>query len=699
MSAWIGMAIVELRVHGVSGTPPELVLDDPHPVRVAGDDAAGFWRHASDAGHRFTEEAYEWGGLTSGSPMRAAWVLLAPFAFANAAFATPPRPTRVTGLLMRLFGISLTATLVGAVYIAAVDLLAWQCGNNDACVDRHGYTKFLGWSWLEAPGHRLAVSLIAPVVVICVLWQLARSTWQAAEDFKAKPRTPAEAPVGNPAAEPAPNPTPRGPSTPLDDPEFWDGRERGEFLRHLHVAVSIATVATLLAYVLVRTTKGGDVVCGVSAAVLGASVLLALPEVQPRVSKWRNRSAAAALVAAWSVLVVVAVSTWTDGPNAPAANSPTPLPGVDRVVTYLFVGQLVVVFLVLVTMRWPAAALSLIALALGAAFSAGVIVQAADFLDPGADAIVLPNGVVWAARASVLLIGGIVLVLLSLGALTLFGRLRAVVHRVRAHQPPRAPTDAERIARAKRLARITDQVPRYTRRAMYLVVPVVLGGAVIVVGHDQGWFDWPRTENSQAWDRLTLVGSRMTALFAIAFVLLARRSYRSRSVRRQVGIAWDIATFWPRRAHPLAPPCYAERAVPELAARIDTLACPVILSAHSQGSVIAAAALLRGGGREPDVVLLTYGSPLHRFYAKYFPTYFDASTTAALAGRLDGRWINLFRDTDPIGGSVAASTVDWNVPPVVVAGKVRAHSDYPLEPFYQDALTQAEYWLSDQLFA
>ena len=34
--------------------------------------------------------------------------------------------------------------------------------------------------------------------------------------------------------------------------------------------------------------------------------------------------------------------------------------------------------------------------------------------------------------------------------------------------------------------------------------------------------------------------------------------------RRLICIAWDIGTFWPRSYHPLAPPCYTERAIPEL---------------------------------------------------------------------------------------------------------------------------------------
>jgi pimeloyl-ACP methyl ester carboxylesterase len=173
---------------------------------------------------------------------------------------------------------------------------------------------------------------------------------------------------------------------------------------------------------------------------------------------------------------------------------------------------------------------------------------------------------------------------------------------------------------------------------------------------------------------------------------------------------WDIATFWPRHAHPLAPPCYAERAVPELGSRIAELTngdpastdprvrtSPVIVSAHSQGSAIAVAALLRQGQAVDRVALITYGSPLDRLYRRYFPAFFPLNTTAVLADRLDHRWINLYRVTDPIGGPVeAAGECDWEVP---LHHPLEGHGGYMREPYYRDALTTAQQWLSGRLSA
>jgi hypothetical protein len=670
--------VIELRVHGVSGTPPEAILDDPHPKRVDGDEASGFYRPGADDGDRFTEEAYAWGGLTSGSPMRALWVLLAPFALVNAAAAMHRRSARLASALMRLFALSLTVTLVGASYIVSADLLAWQCGSDNACIERHAYTRFLAWEIFDSPGRRLAASLLLPVAVISVLWALARSTWQRAEAFV-----------------PEMTVMPLVKETPFDDPELWDGRARGRLLRHLHVAVAVASVAALLSYALVRTAGTAQFAFAQAVAVLVGVAVLSLEDVPPHVDRIRVVMSWVALALAWLSLLGAAWAAWRE---PEFTSQPAQLPGVDRSVTYLFAGQVLAVALLLVVSRWPAASMSLVALALGAAFSAGVVVQGADFLgDPDTRALVLPEGIAWASRGTAVILG------LGVVALLLFGLSVAWDH-LRHPEPP------DPIARRTRAAKRTDDIPRFTAMVMAVLAPIIVGGIAIVIAIDLGWADELRADTSgAAWRGLTVVGSRSIALFAIGLMLLARASYRNRAMRRRVGIVWDVATFWPRHAHPLAPPCYAERAVPELGQRIAYLtagdprvddpvfkAKSVIVSAHSQGSVIAAAALLRQGQAVSRVALVTYGSPLDRLYGRYFPAYFNPDTMDALARRLDQRWVNLWRVTDPIGGPVRASAHDWEVP---LGTPLEGHSNYPRESWYRDALTQSEFALTGRLYA
>ena len=47
-----------------------------------------------------------------------------------------------------------------------------------------------------------------------------------------------------------------------------------------------------------------------------------------------------------------------------------------------------------------------------------------------------------------------------------------------------------------------------------------------------------------------------------------RKGWRGLDSRRHIGVVWDVGTFWPRAYHPLAPPSYTERAVPELQRRL-----------------------------------------------------------------------------------------------------------------------------------
>lgn len=152
------------------------------------------------------------------------------------------------------------------------------------------------------------------------------------------------------------------------------------------------------------------------------------------------------------------------------------------------------------------------------------------------------------------------------------------------------------------------------------------------------------------------LGSWLIGLGFILFVTWGRRAYKDASARRTIGVLWDVGTFWPRAAHPFAPPCYAERAVPDLTWRMATWTRAtggrLVISGHSQGSVLAAAASWQ---LEPSarrrVALLTYGSPLERLYGRWFPAHFGPDALASLHEEVDC-WRNLYRRTDPIGGPV-----------------------------------------------
>src|SRR5262249_3116673 len=168
------------------------------------------------------------------------------------------------------------------------------------------------------------------------------------------------------------------------------------------------------------------------------------------------------------------------------------------------------------------------------------------------------------------------------------------------------------------------------------------------------------------------IGTYLISLCALLLVLLGIQTYRNERVRRTVGVIWDLATFWPRAAHPLAPPCYAERVVPELTNRANWLAAEeggVILSGHSQGSILVAATVLQlPASARQRAALLTYGSPLRRIYAKAFPAYIDDDVITQVGRAVadangDPRWRNLWRHTDPIGGEVGIGDMRLTDPP------------------------------------
>ena len=659
------MSVNELRIHGVGGSPGERLLGLSHPDRaVVVGEGYGTVFLARRADRRV--EGYDWGGLTSGSPWQPLWVLLLPFTLVNVAGwthppfdAISPRRLRLLRVLIHLSAGLLTATWVCWLAIIAVDHLGYQwLGGAD------GWLAGLAERGVASP--RVVGASIGAAAVVLALWGLGRIARTSRHRFEGT----------HPARDGAP-PRRWGPDEDLTSRTFFGHEASVDDALSWHVGVMVATGLVLL---WVTTVRFGEdrLLLGHVFVVLGAAQLAAV---------------AAMLAVGWSARSGSAAGGGSaGGRHGGGRHGGGPSTGGDTEVAGAAAAEL--------GNRprgLPAAAVTL-AIALTNGVFSGLALLAANLHGdhrPWGPELALMDGFV----VTLILWAGLVL-----GWVVRHHRGGSAEDVPARSSDPAAELDGLDEPQRRRVAGLRgvaaaghDAARPLTWFAWLFLASAAALGALRV--EPDGLTVWTWLPAPQVAGPLLSAAAWLLPLLVIGTVALVWRAARIDALRRGVGILWDVLTFWPRRYHPLAVRPYTERAVPEFRARVDhhlDVGDGLLVSAHSQGTVIAFAALLpltaepegagagevagngaygadaaddathadgatqaHGAGdhtgRLGRVALLTYGSPLRTLYGPVFPAYAGPPARLALHAALTcgaGDWRNLWRRTDPIGGPV-----------------------------------------------
>lgn len=719
-------APLELRVHGVSGTPPDALLDRKLVTRVDGDAIAGFYRPDLLA-ERFDAapgpygpvvggpepapqlEGYAWGGLTSGSPGRAFWLTLLPFTLVNVAPRARPEDqdplrTRLIWYVARALALSQTLLLILTFVGIGTDLIGWQCQDGPRCSGAQPHWVFdriLGRAAAGEPAQGLLIGALVPVLALVLLWFLSRKSVASYE------RVEARAPDGR-MLHATDLPDDDAVEVGLSSPAMWRGEAQVRRLRSVHLQCGLALVLLILLLPAAGARKW--LIVGPALVFAYALWALARPDyVGRRARKNLSRQVFAVWLFLGALTAVIVLGSLVDDhwlTHHAAGSRPRALPGYAGAFLWEVLVTLGLLFAFALLILWssqagrpePAAhqsplrrglhgqgasVFAALGVLFGATFSAGLYTYAAAFLRTGSlaprahdvsdafRAFSVPEVARVAMIAYVWAVAVFVVVLLGTVGYVLVLRARPLRPDPVPLDYPDADTDEDRarsIRRAVVMARFTDRVP------------AVLGILALAGSAITGYFGaglaaenfadvvWPGIGVSHHgfWSATSLAGkgSYLTMLTMTGLITVGYAVFRTPATRRTVGMLWDIASFWPRSAHPLSAPCYAERTVPDLVTRLAgyrtvTPGRTVILSAHSQGTVIAAATLFQLEGYDPRLLdrvgYLSFGCPLRRLYSCYFPVYFGPARLEQLQQALGGeqpRWLNLWRRTDYIGAEV-----------------------------------------------
>lgn len=764
--------VVELKVHGVSGTPPKDLLKYPEELieRKYGDGDAGFYRRRDREVDERTGnvlEAYSWGGLTSGPGSRALWLLFVPFIFVNLAhwMLPPTERKRVASIgirLLRLLGLTLTATLLLAAVSMSVDMVGWQCAGMAQCADRLGPLQFLG-SWDRQ--HRLAVTALPVLLMVVALLFMG----------KASPRL----------GEPPPHPADLKPTTsPLNNSRFWNADPSVTRLRDCHLTVWFSGLAAVVLLAALRYSSGP--IHALSSALLALNGLFVLAAVgftlydratarggigmrgdqtekPTKVTYWMRVGSLLFTIASLVFVCFAKADYPSQDSSAPnTVTAPTPLPYLQTVIHWLMGVQVALLILLFLTTwfsrsvkKWAdgyrptvggltAWFVATLAWLIAGGFSIGLGFWVARYLGdpvrtekaaacaiglrtrileieaPQTEAfisacskdqldrlsstsfqdkvealashapLVLPRVYFVGVVTNLVVVVALIITATAVWLITrrtakaryedTFKDYKAETNKSNLVLDPRElrrleqmrTTRLKQISTARAQAGVTDRAPTIVAALILctIVAFVVVGVLSPLVRPSGAWATWL----DGGWQRriaelLPAFGQTVTTLLIAGLVGLAYKGFRDRRTRRVIAVLFDVVTFWPHAAHPLGPPCYAERAVPDLWDRIRALAngSEVVIAAHSQGTIISAAVMIRDDHPREHVALLTFGAPLRRLYARNFPAYFGFQAFDSIRRDASRRWLNLWAYTDPIGGwvfdegSTDFSTIDGPV--------------------------------------
>jgi hypothetical protein len=639
----------------------------------------------------------------------------------------------VAAALLRLLALSATLQFLTAIVAVLVSSAALQAPNAHL-------PSWLAWYAGWPAGGRVALALGFVALVLALMWLISVKT---AHRYEA--RTSQARPDVNQ-------------QWPLTQTRFWKGNELVQRQRGLHLSAALAFTALIVSRPGPHMGGGRLALLTLSALVLAVvMVSLCLPLADRHNVTMANRTARVGgapgeptrgtlwsrLMLVCGVLVFAGAFFTSDWPAEDRISHRT-LPGFTNICAFLLVAQ-VALLAVLALVGWKlarsapaqdeptqpfagghlAALFALLGVLLGGLLTALVTLFATRvlgtpvpsgiaFRPPPANALQIPWPIYAFAAAPLGLLAGLIIGAAWVGYTWL---KRAAAFAVptdggsdvaRFYGTAFGNADAEpfhgtrtRIARAWATGLLVDQAAVIAIwAALGMVAATAWAGIYAAVTSGHAVVD-------QQLHGFAAIESLIGLLLAGLLVALLRSDYSDPAKRKTIGAIWDVGTFWPRATHPFAPPCYAERAVPELVDRVRILTGtvpedpadpawqqiaarlrdgddppelsvppgPVLLTGYSQGSVIAPAVVAQlPEDALAQTALLTLACPVRRLYGRAFPAYFGLEPRRTLARLLDTteggapvrRWKNLVRRTDYIGSWIFTNPDPGNPDPVQI---------------------------------